>query len=74
MRCAVHIPERVVTFLNRNPGRSFCDPCIQRECSVGSVGQVAQVVATLALFPEFRRERRQCSQCAILGKMTTRAV
>jgi hypothetical protein len=74
MRCDVHIPEKVVTFLNRNAGRSFCNPCVQQQCSVESSGQVAQVTATLALFPEFRRERCQCSQCASLRKLTTRAV
>jgi hypothetical protein len=74
MRCDVHIPEQVVNFLNRNPGKSFCDPCIQRGCALESPRQVAQVTATLALFPEFHRERGRCSQCAAPRKLTTRAV
>jgi len=70
----MHVPEIVVTFLNRNSGRSFCNPCIQKECSLGNPTQVARVTAILALFPEFHRERCECSQCASLRRLTTRAV
>jgi len=68
----MYIPERVVNFLNRHPGKSFCDQCIQSECELKRPEQVARVTATLALSPDYQRVRCQCSRCASLNRLATR--
>jgi len=70
----MHIPERVVNFLHRYPGQSFCDRCIQTECELKRPEQVARVTATLAVSPDYRRVRCECSRCASLSRLTTRTV
>jgi len=70
----VHLAEKVVSFLNRNQGQSFCDSCIQHECLLNSARQVARVTAILALSPDFQRATSECSRCGSLKKLATRAV
>jgi len=70
----MRIPEKIVGFLNRNRGLSFCDSCIQNGCLLASPGQVARITATLELFPEFLRTKSTCSECARHTRLTTRAV
>jgi hypothetical protein len=74
MRNEVHIPEKVVSFLNRHQGQSFCDACIQREFMLNSASQVARVTATLALSPDYQRAKCECGRCGSTQKLTTRAV
>lgn len=74
MRQAVHIPEKVVSFLNQQWGESFCDSCIQHECMLNSARQVARVTAILAMSPDYQRTKCECSRCGSRKKLTTRAV
>ena len=74
MRHEVQIPEKVVSFLNRNSGQSFCDSCIQHECMLNSARQVARVTAILAMSPDFQRIVCECSRCGSNKKLATRAV
>jgi len=70
----VQIPEKVVSFLNRHQGESFCDACIQRECMLNSARQVARVTSVLALSPDYQRSKSACSRCESTKKLATRAV
>ncbi len=72
-RYAMHVSEAVVNFLNRNPGRFFCDPCIQAGCLLGEPAEVAYVTSALAMTPDFLQMTASCTMCARMDCRVTRS-
>jgi hypothetical protein len=67
-------PEKVHSFLKRNPNKWFCDDCIQAGSGVDR-HEVNTIARTLALFPDFARVSTACSQkCSNRDKEATKAV
>ncbi len=68
-------PQKVYDFLKNNPGKLYCDDCLQNNTGVDR-HQVNTIATTLALFPQhFKRLSTACVQgCRNHGKMATEAL
>jgi hypothetical protein len=57
------VPARVRDFLRGQPGRIYCDACIQALLGLKWRQQAQLITATLAVTSEFDRGRGVCSNC-----------
>ncbi len=57
------VPERVVDFLRKRKGSSFCDDCIAEQLKLKKRQEVQPITATLALCSDFSRDKDICSSC-----------
>jgi hypothetical protein len=68
-------PEKVHSFLKKNPHKLFCDDCVEKSTGVDR-HEVNTIASTLALFPkEFSRTSTICvNKCSNRDKLSTQSL
>jgi hypothetical protein len=74
-KAGLNNPRRVHEFLKTNPGKWFCDDCVETATGVNR-HEVNTISWSFALFPkEFKRAFANCSQsCSNREKISTQAI